>query len=64
MSKIRKALAAAAAGFVAGAAAYLKGADALDAKALAAAAGAGVTAALLAFIATYLAPKNADVPAK
>lgn len=59
-ARIRKALAAAGAGFVVGAGAYLKAAPAVDLKTLAEAVGAGVTAALLAFAATYLAPKNAD----
>lgn len=58
--RISKALGAARGGFVAGAGAYLAAAGKLDVKTVAEAIGAGVAAALIAGIATYAAPKNAE----
>jgi hypothetical protein len=64
IARIRKALAAAAAGFVAGAGAYLSSAGHLDLKTITEAVGAGVTAAILAGVATYVAPANAAAATK
>ena len=58
LARIRKALAAAGGGFVAGAAAYLKAAGHVDLNTVAQAVGAGVAAAILAGVVTSLAPAN------
>ena len=59
MSRINKALGAAAGGFVAGLGTYLKAASKFDVQTVAEAVGAGVVAAIVAGVAAYLAPANA-----
>jgi hypothetical protein len=62
LARIRKALGAAGGGFVGGAVVYLKTAGHVDGDTIAGAAGAGVTAAIVAFLAAYFTKANA--PAK
>lgn len=59
LARIRKALGAAAGGFVGGAAVYLKSASHVDGDTIAGATGAGVTAGIIAFLATYFTKANA-----
>src|SRR6185295_12623985 len=63
LARIKKAIAAALAAGIAGALASLQAAGHVDSNTIAQAVGAGVAAALVAGIATYAAPKNAEPPA-